>query len=412
MATDLRCRLCGQALEHTFADLGTMPCANNFRRHEDLGKPEPGFPLHAFVCSNCWLVQIDVYQAPSEIFNEYAYFSSYSDTWCAHAATYAHAMIGRLCLDSSHRVVELASNDGYLLRNFKAAGIPVLGVEPAANVARVAVEDAGIPTLVRFFGGSTARDMVAEGNTADLIVANNVLAHVPDLHDFVEGIRILLAADGVATVEYPRLLQLIAGNQFDTIYHEHFSYFSLTTARRALADHALRVFDVEPLPTHGGSLRLFVCHDESPVGTDGSVDRAIADERDAGIESLDTYLAFARAVPAIKRRLLAFLIEAREAGKTIAGYGAPAKGNTLLNYCGIGTDFIDYTVDLSPHKQGHFLPGSGIPVHPPGRIFETRPDYLLILPWNLADEITRQMAGIGAWGGRFVVPIPEARVLP
>ena len=411
MGGDLRCRLCGQALEHTFADLGTAPPSNSFRRREDLDKPEPRIPLCAYVCDGCWLVQLAALHPPAEIFDDYVYFSSYSDTWRAHTGAYAEKMIARLGLGAAHRVVELASNDGCLLGHFKEAGIPVLGVEPAANVARVAIEEHGIPTMVRFFGEATAQDMAADGQSAHLLAANNVLAHVPDLHDFIEGMRVVLAAGGVATVEFPHLLRLIAGKQFDTIYHEHFSYFSLATALKALAAHRLRVFDVEELPTHGGSLRLFACHQDGPYPTEASVEAVIAAERAAGLEDLDTYQTFDAAVKAVKRQLLDFLVEVRDRGGSIAGYGAPAKGNTLLNYCGIGPDLLAYTVDVSPHKQGLFLPGSHIPVHAPERLRQSRPDYVLVLPWNLIDEITTQMADVGDWGGRFVVPIPEVRVL-
>jgi SAM-dependent methyltransferase len=410
-AASLPCRLCGQPLEHTFADLGTAPPANGFRRPKDRGKAERRFPLHARVCGECRLVQLDVFQPPEEIFTDYVYFSSYSDTWRAHAGDYAEKMIARLGLGAAHQVVELASNDGYLLRHFKAAGIPVLGVEPAANVARVAMDEHGIPTLVRFFGEAAARDMMADGQSADLLTANNVLAHIPDLHDFVEGMRLVLAADGVATIEFPHLLRLIAGKQFDTIYHEHFSYFSLATARRALEAHGLRVFHVEELPTHGGSLRLFACHQGGPYPTEETVEALIAAERAAGLEDLDTYRAFDAAVKTAKRQLPDFLADVRDRGVSIAGYGAPAKGNTLLNYCGVGPELLPYTVDVSPHKQGLLMPGSGIPVHAPEHLRQTRPDYVLVLPWNLIDEITHQMADVREWGGRFVVPIPEVRIL-
>ncbi len=406
------CRLCGHPLEHTFADLGATPPANGFRRPEDTDKAEHRYPLHARVCGECRLVQLAVLQSPAEIFSDYLYFSSYSDTWRAHAGAFAGKMIARLGLGRLHRVVELGSNDGCLLGHFKAAGIAVLGVEPAANVAAVAMEEHGIPTMVRFFGEATARDMKAAGRTADLLVANNVLAHVPDLHDFVEGMRIVLAPGGVATIEFPHLLRLIAGKQFDTIYHEHFSYFSLATARKALARHGLRVFDVEELPTHGGSLRLFACHQDAACPGEGRLEALIAAEGAAGLEDLDTYRAFDGAAKAVKRQLLDFLAGVRDRGQSIAGYGAPAKGNTLLNYCGIGPELLAYTVDRSPHKQGLFLPGSGIPVHAPERLGETRPDYVLVLAWNLIEEITRQMSEVRDWGGRFVVPIPEVRVLP
>ena len=398
------CRLCGEALRHVVVDLGMTPSANAFRRPGD--GPEAVHPLRAHVCHGCFLVQVQAYHTPAELFGEYAYFSSYSDAWCAHSEAFAAAVSARFGLGPRHRVVEIASNDGCLLRRFMARGMPVLGVEPAANVARVAVEEHGVPTLVQFFGEETARRMVADGQGADLLVANNVLAHVPDLHDFVEGLRILLKAEGIVTLEFPHLLRLIEGVQFDTIYHEHFSYLSLATARRVLAEHGLGVFDVEELSIHGGSLRIYARHDGAGSA---AVDAVLSKE--AGLERLETYAAFAERVEAVKRQLLAFLTAARERGESVAAYGAPAKGNTLLNFCGIGPDLVEYTVDRSPHKQGLLLPGSGIPVHHPRRIGEMRPQWVLILPWNWADEIFGQMAHVRDWGGRFVVPIPELRIV-
>lgn len=413
MAEHLKCRFCGSRLLHNFVDLGLQPPSNYYRRPEQLAQGEVFYPLHAYVCSACWLVQLEDFQSPDDLFaSDYAYFSSYSQSWLDHAYRYVQAMIPRFDLDATSQVVEIASNDGYLLQYFKEAGIPVLGIEPAANVAAVAEQERGIPTQVCFFGAKTARELAAEGLQADLIVANNVLAHVPDINDFVGGLPILLKSQGVITLEFPHLLQLIRHNQFDTIYHEHFSYLSLLAVERILAAHGLAVFDVEELPTHGGSLRLYATHVGGPKPVSSRVESLRHQEQRSGLTDLATYLGFGDQVARCKRRLLNFLIEARDANRRVVGYGAPAKGNTLLNYCGIGTDLIGYTVDLSPHKQDKFLPGSRLPIHAPDKIFETRPDYVLILPWNLQDEIMAQMAGIREWGGRFVVPIPEVRVLP
>ena len=403
------CRHCGAPLEHSFVDLGVTPPSNSYLRAADLQVSEAFHPLHAYVCETCFLVQLEEYRTPEQIFSDYAYFSSYSEDWLRHAETYAEAMIERFALGPASQVIEIASNDGYLLQYFVERGVPVLGVEPAANVARVAM-DRGIPTLVNFFGRDTARRLAGEGKTADLLAGNNVLAHVPDLNDFVAAMKIILRPDGVITMEFPHLLELMQHNQFDTIYHEHFSYFSFMTVERVFAAHGLRLFDVDRLPTHGGSLRIYGCHDDSrrPVGK--AVARLRRAEKAAGLDRLDAYDAFAEKVKRTKRRLLAFLIGAKADGKSIAGYGAPAKGNTLLNYCGIRSDFIDYTVDRSPHKQGLFLPGTRIPICAPGRIRETRPDYVLILPWNLKDEIIAAHGYIREWGGRFVTPIPEVQV--
>jgi 2-polyprenyl-3-methyl-5-hydroxy-6-metoxy-1,4-benzoquinol methylase len=372
---------------------------------------EPFYPLHAYACETCFLVQLVPVKRAEEIFSNYAYFSSYSDSWVEHARTYTDAVIKRFSLTSQSRVVEVASNDGYLLQFFAAKGIPVLGIEPAKNVAQEAVRR-GIPTLVRFFGEEAGRDLTAEGKRADLIIGNNVLAHVPDLNGFVRGLQILLGEHGVITLEFPHLMRLMEENQFDTIYHEHFSYFSLITVRKLFARHGLNIFDVEELPTHGGSLRLYACHQENdnrPVGE--RVHDLIHREKRAGFTTLEHYLSFGEKVKQTKRKFLEFLVKTKDAGKTIVGYGAPAKGNTLLNYCGVGSDFIDYTVDRSPHKQGHFLPGTHIPIYAPDRVRETRPDYVVILPWNLKDEIMSQMSYIRAWNGRFVVPIPEVTVI-
>jgi SAM-dependent methyltransferase len=402
------CRFCGAPLSHVFVDLGAQPLANSYLEPEHLRRPEPFYPLCVYVCGECLLVQLPEEERPEAIFSDYAYFSSYSESWLRHARVYAETMIERFGFGPEHQVVEIASNDGYLLRWFKDRGIPVLGVEPARNVAEAA-EAMGIPTLVRFFGEATARDLVAQGTRADLLVGNNVLAHVPDLNDFVEGLKTLLAPRGVLTMEFPHLLRLLEEDQFDTIYHEHYSYFSFLAVRKVFAAHGLDLFDVEELPTHGGSLRIYARHaGQGPAG--GRVAELLAREEAAGLGGIDAYRSFAPRVERLKRGFLRFLIQAREEGKSIAGYGAPAKGNTLLNYCGVRTDFLDYTVDRSPHKQGRYLPGTRIPILSPDRIRETRPDYVLILPWNLKEEVMEQMTDIRAWGGRFVVAVPEVKV--
>ena len=406
------CRSCGAALTHTFVDLGPQPlCQKHVEPHE-ISLPERFYPLHAFVCDNCFLVQLAHEVPPDEIFNDqYAYFSSFSDSWLAHAKAYVDMATTRFDLGAASKVVELASNDGYLLRWFVDKHIPVLGVEPSGNTAQAAI-GRGVPTVVRFFGTNTASELRAEGQSADLIVGNNVLAHVPDLNDFIAGMKLLLKPGGTITMEFPHLLRLMQDNQFDTIYHEHWSYFSLVSVQSAFARHGLIVHDVDELPTHGGSLRIYAAHAgrTNLVASDrvrGLLDREIS----AGLKDLNTYAGFGERVMETKRKLLSFLIEAKRAGKHIVGYGAPGKGNTLLNYCGIRTDFIDYTVDRSPHKQGRFLPGTRIPIHGPERIAETKPDYVLILPWNLKDEISQQMAHVRSWGGKFVVPIPQVTVL-
>jgi SAM-dependent methyltransferase len=409
--TERRCRFCRAPLSRTFADLGVSPVANAFLRPDQLNAMEPFYPLHAYVCEECLLVQLEDFETPEQIFNDhYAYFSSYSDSWLDHARRYTDLVTARFGLNAKSFVVEIASNDGYLLQYFLQKGIPVLGIEPSSNVASAATGK-GIDTWVTFFTAETARELVAKGQKADLILGNNVLAHVPALTDFICGLKILLADDGVITMEFPHLLCLIRNNQFDTIYHEHFSYFSFLAVTRIFAAHGLRIFDVDRLTTHGGSLRIFAAHDKCQHWRDQpSVANLLAEERAAGLDHGPTYSLFAEQVKKTKYELLGFLVEAKRAGKTIVGYGAPAKGNTLLNFCGIRTDFIDFTVDKSPHKQGMFLPGTHIPVEDPKKIFETRPDYVLILPWNLRDEIMAQMAGVAAWGGKFVVPIPQIRI--
>jgi hypothetical protein len=405
------CRFCGTLLTNVFADLGMSPLANAYLSEEQLGQMEPFFPLRALVCDNCLLVQLEDYETPEVIFADYAYFSSYSTSWLEHSQRYVDMAVERFGLDGSSSVVELASNDGYLLQYFVERGVPVLGVEPAANVAEVA-EEKGIPTVVRFFGRETARELAGR-TRPNLLLGNNVLAHVPDLNDFVGGMKILLADDGVLTMEFPHLWHLIEDNEFDTIYHEHFSYFSFTTVTKVFAAHGLTLFDVEELPTHGGSLRIFGRHDEDdskPV-----TDRAKAllkREHDAGYEQIETYLGFAEKVKQAKWELLDFLIARKREGKRIVAYGAPAKGNTLLNYCGIRTDMIDFATDLNPHKQGRYLPGTRIPIEAPEAIREARPDYVLILPWNLKDEIVEQLSFIREWDGKFLVRVPRLTVIP
>jgi hypothetical protein len=406
------CRFCGTPFSHTVVDLGMSPLCENFLRADQLNAMEPFYPLHVWVCERCFLVQLEEYVSGEEIFTEYAYFSSYSDSWLSHCERYVDQMIRQLDLGPSSQVVEVASNDGYLLQYFVKRGVPALGIEPAANVAKVAVEN-GVPTLVRFFGRKAAQELRNDGHAPDLLLGCNVLAQVPDLNDFVGGLKILLGPKGVITIEFPHLLKTIDGNQFDQIYHEHFSYFSLYSAERIFAGHGLAIFDVEELPTHGGSLRIYARHAED--GTKPVTPRLLAlrqQECAAGVDTLTYYANFEARVRETKRKLLGFLIEAKGNGKRVVGYGAPGKGNTLLNYCGIRTDFLDFTVDRSRYKHGKFLPGTHIPIHPPERLREARPDYVLILPWNLKDEIMGQLAYIREWGGRFVVPIPRCQVYP
>ena len=404
------CRFCGTKLKHTFVDLGMSPLCESYLPADHLNQMEPFYPLHVQVCGNCFLVQLEAYVTPEHIFSDYAYFSSFSDSWLAHAKRYTDLMVERFGIGANSFVVELASNDGYLLQYFVEKRVPVLGIEPAANVAVVAVKK-GVPTLVKFFGRETARELAASGKRADLLLGNNVLAQVPDLNDFVAGMKILLKPDGVITMEFPHLQRLMEENQFDTIYHEHFSYFSFVTAEKIFAAHGLTLFDVEEIPTHGGSLRIYGRHaEDSAKPVTERVTALRSREVSAGYLCLDTYSRFAEQVKETKRKLLEFLIQAKRSGKQIAGYGAPGKGNTLLNYCAIRTDFLDYTVDRNPYKHGRFLPGTHVPIFPPERIRETKPDFLLILPWNLKDEIIKQNAFIREWGGKFVVPIPEVHI--
>jgi hypothetical protein len=404
------CRFCKTELRHTFVDLGMSPLCESYLGQDQLNQMEAFYPLHVFVCDRCFLVQLQEYVNPESIFVEYAYFSSYSDSWLEHCRNYSGQMTERFGLDAQSLVVEVASNDGYLLQYFVERKIPVLGIEPAANVAKVAV-DRGIPTVTQFFGTRLASELARAGKQADLLAGNNVLAQVPDLCDFVAGMKILLKAGGVLTLEFPHLLRLMESKQFDTIYHEHFSYFSFLTAEKIFEAFGLVLFDVEELATHGGSLRIFGRHQENgskPITSRVIAMRAL--EQAAGLMHIERYRSFAEMVKRTKQDLLQQLIEIKKAQKSIVAYGAPGKGNTLLNYCGIGTDFLDYAVDRNPYKQGKYTPGMHIPIYSPSKIGETRPDYLLILPWNLKDEIMRQMGEIRQWGGKFIVPIPETTI--
>jgi SAM-dependent methyltransferase len=405
------CRFCKASLRHTFVDLGMSPLCESYLKADQLNRMEPFYPLHVKVCEECFLVQLEEYVSPEHIFTEYAYFSSYSQSWLEHSSNYVEMISKRLGLGAQSLAVELASNDGYLLQYFVEKGIPVLGVEPAVNVAKAA-EKKGVPTLVKFFGCHTARQMVADGQAADLVVGNNVLAQVPDLNDFVGGIRIVLKPGGVATLEFPHLERLMEENQYDTIYHEHFSYFSLITAEKIFAAHRLVLFDVDEIPTHGGSIRIYLRHfEDSSKPVTQAVVSLRARELAASLDRMETYTTFAEHVMESKRALLELLIKLRREGKRVAGYGAPGKGNTLLNYCGIRTDFLEFTVDRNPYKHGRFLPGTHIPIYPPERIRECRPDYILILPWNLKAEIVAQLVYAREWGAKFIVPIPMAQVL-
>ncbi|MBE0426180.1 MAG: class I SAM-dependent methyltransferase [Nitrospirae bacterium] len=406
----IKCRFCKKPLNHTFVDLGMSPLANSYLKKEQLQDMEPSYPLHVYVCDNCFLVQLPEFQMPEEIFTDYAYFSSYSESWLEHSKNYTDIMVKRFGFNTQSKVIEIASNDGYLLQYFKKRGISVMGIEPAKNVAEAAKE-IGITTVVKFFNSQTALELATEGNHADLLIGNNVLAHVPDINDFVKGMKIILKPQGIITMEFPHLLRLIDETQFDTIYHEHFSYFSFITVENIFKSHGLTIFDIDELPTHGGSLRIYACHSED---TSKSVGQKVVDlkkrEEFAGFTHLEYYLSFSEKVKEAKRRILTFLIEAKKEGKSIVGYGAPAKGNTLLNYCGIRSDFIEYTVDRSPHKQGLYLPGTHIPIYSPDKIEETKPDYLIILPWNIKEEIMEQISYIRKWKGKFVVLIPEIKV--
>ena len=410
IGTSGKCRFCQSPLEHSFVDLGMSPLCQDHVKPEELNRMEPFYPLHAYVCTNCFLVQLDEFVAPSDIFNDYAYFSSYSDSWLKHAKRYSEQIIDRLEIGTDKLVAEIASNDGYLLQNFAGRSIPVLGIEPAANVAEYAIKR-GIRTEIKFFGLKTAQELASKYGKADLLIGNNVLAHVPNINDFVSGMKEFLGPKGVITMEFPHLLRLVEGNQFDTIYHEHFSYLSFTTVEKIFNAHGLVLFDVDELSTHGGSIRIYARHKEDvEKQVSQRVTTLLMEEERKGMSSLSYYADFERKVKETKRRILEFLLEAKNNNKSIAGYGAPGKGNTLLNYCGIRTDFIDYTVDRNPHKQGNFLPGTLIPIYEPDKIRQTKPDYVFILPWNLKEEIMENMSFISEWGGKFVIPIPELTV--
>jgi 2-polyprenyl-3-methyl-5-hydroxy-6-metoxy-1,4-benzoquinol methylase len=404
------CRFSGQPLHHTFVDLGMSPLANSYLNTDQLNQAEKFYPLHAYISEDTLLVQLEQFETPDRIFSDYAYFSSYSESWLKHAAAYTDLMVKRFGFTPQHQVIEIASNDGYLLQYFVQKGIPVLGIEPAANIAEVA-KAKGIPSITKFFGVQTAKELVVQGIQADLLLGNNVLAHVPNLNDFIAGMKIVLKPSGIITMEFPHVLNLIQGNQFDTIYHEHFSYFSFLTIEKIFAAHGLTLFDVEELPTHGGSLRIYARHQEATAPAISDRVAALkAKEIAFGLDRLETYTQFGKQVQETKLKLLSFILTAKSEGKSIVGYGAPAKGNTLLNYCGIGRDFIDYTVDLNPYKQNMSLPGTHIPIFAPDKLRETQPDYVLILPWNLKEEIMEQIAFIGEWGGKFVIPVPEVQV--
>ena len=407
-----KCRFCSKKLLHSVVNLGMSPLCQKHIKPEESNHMEKFYPLHAYICHHCWLLQLEEFASPEEIFSqEYAYFSSYSTSWLQHAKDYTQYMIDRFGYTPSQLVVEIASNDGYLLQYFVNKNIPVLGIEPAGNVA-VEARNKGVRSETLFFGKETAHTLSRQYKKADLLIGNNVLAHVPDINDFVAGMKIMLADKGVITMEFPHLQRLIEGNQFDTIYHEHFSYLSFVAVNRIFKHHGITLFDVQELPTHGGSLRIFGCHTEdTSKPMNNNVTELLEREKTIGFETLAYYSDFEEKVKETKRKLVEFLIQVKREGKSIVGYGAPGKGNTLLNYCGIRTDFLDYTVDRSPHKQGNYLPGTHIPIYAPDKIKETQPDYVLILPWNLEKEIVNQMAYICEWGGKFVIPIPEVKII-
>ncbi len=411
MKDSVICRFCQTTLKYTFVDLGLSPLANSFIDEKKEKLSEKFYPLHAYVCDKCYLVQLEEFETPENIFSDYIYFSSYSDSWLTHSKEYTENIIRRFRFDETSLVVEVASNDGYLLQYFKKNNIPVLGIEPAQNVAEAARKK-GINTYVMFFGVNTAEELASKGLQADLLIGNNVLAHVPDINDFVRGLKIALKPDGVITLEFPHLLQLIINRQFDTIYHEHFSYFSLISITKILEKHDLTIFDLDELSTHGGSLRIYASHTENKTfKKHRCVDMLFDKEVAAGLKDMETYTNFNKEIYSIKSDLLRFLIKAKTEGKKVAGYGAPAKGNTLLNYCGIGKDYLPYTVDRNPNKQNTLLPGSHIPVYSPNKIFETKPDYVIILPWNLKSEIIKQLSEIRKWGASFIVPIPRLEII-
>lgn len=406
----INCRFCNEPLTNIFVDLGISPLSNAFLKKEMLDDLEKKYPLCAYVCDNCFLVQLPEFEKPENIFEDYAYFSSYSSTWLQHAKDYVEMIIPRLSLNENSIVIEIASNDGYLLQNFIEKNIPVLGIEPAQNIAKAAMEK-NIPTLTKFFNSQLAKDLVKKGKKADLIIGNNVLAHIPCLNDFIIGLKILLKLNGVITLEFPHLLQLMQNNQFDTIYHEHFSYFSLTTLKKIFLTHEFVIFNVEEIRTHGGSLRIYVKDmNNNKFLVDSSVERIIKKEIEYGLTDISTYINFGEKIKRVKKIIKEFFDLAKEENKNIVCYGAAAKGNTLLNYCEIGKEFIDYVVDRNTHKQGLYLPGTHIPVKDPKEILNTKPDYLIILPWNLKDEIMNQMNSIKQWGGKFVTLIPDVEI--
>ena len=404
-----KCRFCNSLLRHSFADLGMSPLANSFLNQSQLKNEEFFYPLHVFVCEKCLLVQLEEFETPDKIFSDYAYFSSYSETWLNHAEDYVEMMISGFKINQKSHVVEVASNDGYLLQFFKKKNIPVLGIEPAVNIAEVA-NNKGVPTITKFFGENTAKELSDLGKQADVLIGNNVLAHVPNLNDFVSGLRTLLKPGGVITLEFPHLLQLIRYNQFDTIYHEHFSYFSLIVVQKIFSFHKLTVFDVEELPTHGGSLRVFIKHEYEKPQIGNNVYKLIEKEKKFGLDNIVTYTRFQEKIEEIKKNIRTFFVSAKKDNKTIIGFGAPAKGNTLLNFCKIGTEFLDYVVDNSPHKQGLYLPGTHIPITNPQKIHDTKPDYVIILPWNIKEEIIDRISFIRKWGGKHVTLIPEVKI--
>jgi 2-polyprenyl-3-methyl-5-hydroxy-6-metoxy-1,4-benzoquinol methylase len=406
----LKCRFCGKNKLQIFLDLGKTPLANSYLDKTSLNQTEIFYPLCTYVCKNCFLVQLEEYETPKNIFTNYAYFSSYSDSWLKHAENYTEMMIARFKLNPDNRIVEIASNDGYLLQFFKEKNFNILGIEPASNIAKVAKKK-GIPTITKFFDIVLAKSLVKKGRKADLIIGNNVLAHVPNLNDFVQGLKILLNSNGIITMEFPHLLQLIKHNQFDTIYHEHFSYFSFFVVQKIFASHRLTIFDVDEIPTHGGSLRIYATHtDNKNFIMSKNVNRLLKKEESFGLKKLKIYKNFSKNVINIKIQLCNFIKNVKNSNKNIVCYGAPAKGNTLLNYCGVASNDVDYTVDKSKFKQGLFLPGTHIPIKNPKILSTTKPDYVLILPWNLKDEIVRQLSYIRDWKGKFVIPIPKVRV--
>ncbi|HAZ10386.1 MAG TPA: SAM-dependent methyltransferase [Candidatus Omnitrophica bacterium] len=407
----MKCRFCNKQINQLFLSLGSSPLANSYLTKEQLHKMEPFYPLEVYICGNCLLVQLQEFESPENIFGNYSYMSSYSNTWLKHAKEYVDKAIDCFGINRHSFVIEIASNDGYLLQYFVQRGVPVLGIEPASNVAEIARKK-GVPTESVFFGVEIAKQLASKGKFADLLLGNNVLAHVPDLNNFVKGLKIILKPDGIITMEFPHLMNLINNVQFDTIYHEHFSYFSFFTVEKVFLDHGLVIFDVEELTTHGGSLRIYARHKENKIpAVSDRVRKLRQQEKKMGCCSINYYNCFNDKVKEAKREILKFLVKAKDNKKVIVAYGAPAKGNTLINYCGIKTDLIDYTVDKNPHKQGLFLPGSHIPIEHPDKIKQTKPDYIFILPWNIKDEIIEQLSFVKDWGAEFIIPIPEIQVI-